>query len=240
MTHGIPDARPSLVRHGPATHLLLWTAFPLLGAAAGWLLTRVPRWLTSLPVLPPMERIEFLARLPNGPVATAVAVALGLLAGGLLTLMSYDDIVTVEVAPAAVTITRSGRSSTYPRDQVHAVFLDGKHLVLLGQRTEELAREKTDHKPARLAAAFHDHHYPWHDHDPHQHAWRRWVDGTPALDAHAHALLRARHTALRNGDTTDAAALRTDLAAHGIAVRDEKSRQHWRPTPQPPDHPAHN
>lgn len=221
------DARPLAVRHGAATHVFLWTAFPLLGAAAGWLLTRVPGWVTSIPGAPEMQKLDFLASLTANPVVAAVVIVAGAVAGGVVTLRAYDDIVTVEVGPA-VTISRSGTARTFAREAVHAVFVDGDHLVLLGARTEELAREKTDHAPARLREAFTAKGYPWLDDDPHRDAFQRWADGMPGLDGHAQALLRARQDALKAKDAADAGELRTELARHGVVVRDVEARQYWR------------
>lgn len=223
------DARPLAVRHGAAVHVFLWTAFPLLGAAAGWLLTRVPEWVTSIPGAPEMQKLEFIASLTANPVVAAVVIAAGAVAGGVVTLKAYDDIVTVEVG-TAVTITRPGTSRTFAREEVHAVFVDGNHLVLLGARTEELAREKTEHAPARLRAAFTAKGYPWLDDDPHRDDFQRWADGMPGLDAHAQALLRTRQEALKSKDAADAAELRTELAKHGVIVRDAETRQYWRRT----------
>ena len=227
MTYSRTDGRPSVVRHGASMHVFLWT-FPLLGAAVGWLLTRLPGWITSIPAIPPMEKIEFLARLLDSPVAMAVVIAVGVIAGGFITLLAYDDVVTVEIGTATVTITRSSQAKTFARDLIHTVYVEGKHLVLLGARTEELAREKTDHASGRFRAAFHEQGYPWVDHDPHQDDFLRWVDGMPGLDDRAQAFLRARQTALKAGDSADIAELRTELAKLGIVVRDVESRQYWR------------
>ncbi|GLW10685.1 hypothetical protein Misp01_58130 [Microtetraspora sp. NBRC 13810] len=231
MAHSSPDRQPAVVRHGAGTHLFLWTVFPLLGAAAGWVLSRLPGWIMSIPAIPPMEKVEFLARFLGAPVTTAVLVVVGVVAGGVLALTAYDDIVTVEVGPGTTTITRSGQAKTFSRDLIDGVFVDGKDLVLLGPDTEELAREKTDHNAEKLRSAFHEHRYPWLDRDPHRDEFQRWVDGMPGLDGHAQAVLRARQTALEAKDSADIAELRTELAKLGIVVRDVESRQYWRPAP---------
>ncbi|GAA3076603.1 YqeB family protein [Streptosporangium carneum] len=223
------QAEPSVVRHSAGTHLFLWTVFPFGGAAVGWLLSQAPGWITRIPALPTMEKIEFLARL-SGPVMTAVLVVAGLVAGCVVTLMAYDDIVTVEVTPDRTSITRSGDTKTLDRELVGAVFVDGKHLVLLGGDTGELAREKTDHGGDKLRSAFEAHGYPWHDGDPHKGEFQRWVDGMPGLDSHAQAILRARQKALEAKDSDDVAELRAELSRHGVVVREDGNRQYWRPT----------
>ncbi|XKK38537.1 hypothetical protein HFP72_29200 [Nocardiopsis sp. ARC36] len=107
--------RPTVVRDGAVAHVLLWTCFPLLGAAAGWVLSMVPGWLAALPewvhalpMVPGREQVDLLAGL-DGPVLTAVLSAVGLGAGALLALLSYGDMVVVEVGDGGVRITRGGR-----------------------------------------------------------------------------------------------------------------------------------
>lgn len=225
---------PSVVREHGATHVLLWTLFPLLGAGLGWVLSRVPGWLAllpewvhQLPLVPGQEQVALLARL-DGPVLTTVLVVLGVLAGGFVALASYDDMVTVEADGGGVRVIRSGRNTEFARGRVGAVFVDGRDLVLLGADTAELARERTGHGADRLRAAFEEQGYPWCDGDPYADRFRRWVDGMPGLEQHAQAVLRARREALRSKDADDSAELRAELAALGVVVRDEGDRQYWR------------
>ncbi|MGW8529323.1 MULTISPECIES: YqeB family protein [Nocardiopsidaceae] len=227
--------RPTVVRDGAVAHVLLWTCFPLLGAAAGWVLSMVPGWLAALPewvhalpMVPGREQVDLLAGL-DGPVLTAVLSAVGLGAGALLALLSYGDMVVVEVGDGGVRITRGGKGPEIGRDRVGTVFLDGKDLVVLGPDTAEAARERTDHGAGRLRAAFEAHGYRWRDGDPHADEFQRWVDGMPGLEQHAQAVLRARRTALESGDADDCAELRGELARLGVVVREEGKRQYWRP-----------
>jgi len=230
--------RPSVVREGVGTHLFLWTALPLLGAGAGLVLSLVPGWLgllpawvAALPFVPGRVQLDLLAGLA-GPVLTGVLVAAGAAAGGVLALMSYDDMVAVEVGGDRVRILRRGKKGAeLDRDRIGAAFLDGKDLVVLGKDTGELARERTDHRGDRLRAAFEAHGYRWCDADPHADEFRRWVDGMPGLDQHAQAVLRARRTALEAADAEDGAELRAELARLGVVVREEGHRQYWRPLP---------
>ncbi|WP_201295069.1 MULTISPECIES: hypothetical protein [unclassified Nocardiopsis] len=226
---------PSVVREGRGTHVLLWALFPPLGAGLGWALSRVPGWLTllpdwvhHLPLVPGEEPVALLARL-EGPVLTGVLVVLGLLAGAFVALSSYDDMVTVAADGGGVRLTRAGRTEEFARDGVAAVFVDGRDLVLLGADTGELARERTDHSPRKLRAAFEEHGYAWHEGDPHRGEYRRWVDGAPGLEQEAHRLLWARREALRAREADDAAEQRRALAELGVVVRDEGGLQYWRP-----------
>ncbi|MBB6121126.1 YqeB family protein [Nocardiopsis algeriensis] len=225
--------RPTAVRDGLGTHLFLWTVFPLLGAGTGWVLSQVPSWLAllpewvlHLPFLPGPEPVAALANL-SGPVLTGVLTAAGLLAGALVTLSSYDEMVTVEIDGGSVRVTRK-ETVRIARDRVGAAFVDGKDLVVLGPDTAELVRERTGHSEARLRAAFEEHGHTWLDADPCQDDYRRWFDGVPGLEQGAQAILRARQAALEAKESAEAAELRTELARLGVVVRDEGKRQYWR------------
>ncbi|POX39405.1 hypothetical protein C3486_18465 [Streptomyces sp. Ru73] len=218
-----------MTRVAPTTgaRAFVWAGFPVLGAVLGWLLDAVADWVAALPWAPVQGPFRLLASLPE-PQATIGATVLGLLAGLLLARLAERDYVYAAVGPDLATLTRDGRDHLLHRPAIGAVFADGGHLVALGHRTEELLRLKGDFDGARFAAAFRAHGYPWRDGDPHAKEYRRWVDGLPALDAAAHALLKARAHALRKGRAADAAQLREELAALGVVVREEKKEQYFR------------
>ncbi|CAL9379280.1 hypothetical protein SUDANB121_01031 [Nocardiopsis dassonvillei] len=232
-----PPPAATVVRPGAGHHLFLWGVLPPLGAAAGWLLSMVPGWLLALPdwvlllpFVPGRDRLEILDGL-SGPVLTAVLVAVGVLGGGFLALTAYDEMIAVEVGEDAVRVTAGGKTVEVPRGRFGTAFLDGGELVVLDTDTAEAVRTATDHDAGRLRAAFGAHGYAWSEGDPHADAFRRWLDGTPDLDAHTQALLRTRQEALEKKDAADAAELRTELAGRGLVVRDREHRQYWRPLP---------
>lgn len=232
-----PVRPPAVVRHGAGFHLFIWGVLPLLGAAAGGLLSLLPGWLLALPgwvmalpFLPGRDKVELLAGM-SGPVLTAVLMVVGLVAGGFLALTAHAEAVAVEVDGDAVRVTAAGETTEVPRARFGTAFLDGKELVVLDADTAEAVRAATDHGEKRLRAAFEEHGYAWSEGDPHADAFRRWLDGTPDLDAHTQALLRTRQEALEKKDADDAAELRAELAGRGLVVRDRDRRQYWRPLP---------
>ncbi len=99
----------------------------------------------------------------SGPLLTIILIVLGIVAGVLVTLTAYDEVVTVTLTDTDVEVKAADKAKSFRRDQVDAVFTDGKTLVLQARDTSELVRQKTDHKEARLKAAFESHRYPWHD-----------------------------------------------------------------------------
>lgn len=205
----------------------MWVGFPLAGAGVGVLLKAIAGWVASLEWAPLQGPFRLLASIAE-PQATIGSLAVGALLGLILAVIAASESVAVTVADDRVTIRRGSDERRFDREPVRAVFVDGKHLVLLGPATEELLREKTDQPPGRIRDAFVAHGYPWHEDDPHGDEFRRWVDGTPGLPPGADALLKARAKALSDGDKNDAAQLRTELARLGLVVRDENKRQFWR------------
>jgi hypothetical protein len=122
---------------------------------------------------------------------------------------------------------------------VDAVFMDGQHLVLLDRDGAELASESSDLSAVALRDAFSRFGYPWRaDGDPYRGDFRRWVEDLPGLPDGADALLRARARALRKGRNRETAALRRELLALRVIVRDDKRLQYCRtvatapPTPE--------
>ncbi|MFG1775945.1 hypothetical protein ACGFIG_05890 [Micromonospora sp. NPDC049048] len=230
---------PTVVDGGTAELALLWGGFPVLGAGAGWLLARSAGWIGELPWAPFQRLFELVAGLPEAQAGLGGA-ALGVLGGLVVAAIGTAERLTIAVDSERARLRRGSTTREVGRRQVHAVFPDGGHLVLLGRDGDELAREKSDLSAARLAAAFRAHGWPWTDADPHRDAYRRWVPDLPGLPPGADALLRARQRALDKDRTGEARELRAELARTGVVVRDDHTRQYWRltraaPGPVPPD-----
>jgi hypothetical protein len=222
---------------------LVWVGFPLVGAAAGWLLKSLAGWATTLPWVPFQGPLELVGSVPD-PYATIGSLALGIVGGLVVAVLAEQDHLRVTVEDDQVTIARGGSSRPVRRASVAAVYLDGNQPVLLGPATDELAREGGGLPDAtRLQTAFEAHGYPWMPGgDPHKDDYRRWVEDLPELPAGANAILRARARALDRGDKEDAAQLRQELGKLGIVVGEEGKHQFWRrtrrQTEQPGDEPT--
>ncbi|MBW4721618.1 YqeB family protein [Saccharothrix obliqua] len=206
---------------------LVWTGFPVLGAAVLWGVQAAADWVVSLPWAPLRGPFELVASIPE-PQATLGAIGLGVLVGLAVAFIAAQERLSVEVADEMVVLNRGGEERAVDRTKVAGVFLDGKRLVILGLAAEELAREKSDLKGEELADAFQRHGYPWLPEDPYRDEFRRWVEDVPGLPPGANALLKARAKALKNDDEKDVAQLRAELARLGVVVREERKRQFWR------------
>ncbi|MEV0675484.1 hypothetical protein AB0I60_03070 [Actinosynnema sp. NPDC050436] len=215
------------IRQPAGAHVFLWTAFPAGGALLGYVLARLPRWITALPWFPNQQNIAELAEVV-GVKTTAALVVVGVLVGGFAALVLQHHFVTVAVDERTVAVQRGDGTTLFEGTDVVAAFVDGVHLVLLGPDGAELAREKTDLAPDRLRAAFEGHGRVWYERDPHGEEFTRWIDGSSDLSQDAHAILRARQAAIEAGDADDLRELRGELARHGVFVREQGTRQHWR------------
>lgn len=148
--------------------VLIWLGLVALLAGAGWLLQALAGWIAALPWAPFQTVFERVDRLPE-PVATTGGLLVGAAAGLVLAHLASRESLSVRVSAEAATIVWNGRRHTVPRAAVGTVFLDHRELVVLGRTGRELAREPSDQDTDRLAAAFREHGFPWHDGgDPHQ------------------------------------------------------------------------
>ncbi len=216
----------TVVKHSPGYHAFLWIVFPLAGAAAGWLIAKLPGWAEGKPL--PFSGVLEVIYEHSGTWLTVSMIVLGIVGGVFVTLSAYDEVVRVTISDADVEVAVSDNTKSFRRDQVDAVFIEDKSLILLARDTSELVHQKTDHKSATLKTAFEAHGYPWHDSDPHERDFARWVDGVPGLSEHANAILRARQVALDDGKASDIVELHGEATKLGVVIRDVKKRQYWR------------
>lgn len=227
MPPGQPASAGTVVREPTWVWVLIWVGFPLLGAAAGWLLVAVAGWVSDLRWAPMRGPFKALDRFESTPV-TIGAVVVGTVVGLLLALSAYGEKLTVNVDPTGFELLRDGKTRRVQRADVAAVFLDGKQLVAQDARGRELMRERSDLATTQLAAAFGAHGHPWRDGDPHADDFRLWVEGLPELPPGADPLLRARTRAMAGSGNDEATELRSELARIGVVVRDERKRQYVR------------
>jgi hypothetical protein len=222
------STEPTVVRDPGWVRLLVWVGFPVAGAGLGYLLKIISQWVASLEWAPWQGPFKLVARLDE-PWFTVVPVGVGVAAALVLSVMAWEDSLTVSVSRESVGLKRGDKEREIAAAAVTGVFADGKELVLLGSSGEELAREKSDLDAGELARAFRGHGFAWLDGgDPYAGRYRRWVEGDPALSGSANAVLKARASALDKDHKADAAELRDELVKLGVVVRDERKKQYWR------------
>ncbi|MER7083070.1 hypothetical protein SAMN02982929_03045 [Saccharopolyspora kobensis] len=217
---------------GPTTvaeHALLrrgtWVICPLVGALLLLLLRLASGWVAGLPWAPFQGVFELAASVAD-PWGTIGAVAIGAFIGFGFAGLFAKERLTVIVAPERLTLAIGDTEQHLDRDQVDAVFVDGKDFVVLDAAGAELVRRQSELDRKELRKAFTEHGYPWRDGDPHE--YRLWDDDSSELPLRINALLADRERALRKRDHKEAALLRAELAERGIVVRDSQRRQYWR------------
>jgi hypothetical protein len=214
---------------------LIWAGFPILGAGAGWLLKSIAGWVAGLEWAPFQGPFKLIASIKE-PHATIGALALGFLAGLVISVLGHAESLKVIVAADSVELARPWQSpNEVHRSKIDAVFADGKDLVLLAAGGAEIAREKSDLEVTQLQPVFERYGYKWLASDPYQEDFRRWIEDDPAVPGSANALLKVRATAVRKDKPADAAELRKELAKLGVVVKDQKKKQYWRLVTPPPD-----
>ncbi len=223
----------TVVRQKTSNRIVVAVGFPALGALAGWLLKLLANWSASWPWVPWEGPVKIINGAPE-PAATLVSLAIGAVVGTVVVFLAEYGYVTVTIENDQIKLARGESSQTVPRASVGAVFADGKRLVVLGGRGEELAVEAKNEGAdlptiAQLAEGFQAHGYPWMPGgDPYRAEYKRWVEDMPNLPPGANALFKARATALEKEDEKNIAELREELAKLGLVVRDTDDRQWWR------------
>ncbi|MFE7312934.1 hypothetical protein ACFU7T_07470 [Streptomyces sp. NPDC057555] len=220
--------QPTVVAEPILGQVLVCVVFGLIGAGLGWLIKVIAKWLVTLPWAPMQGPAKLLASIPEPGLTIGVVAAGGLigLVGGAI--IKFSEL-SVSVDDDRVVLTRKGEPREFAASDVAMAFLDGKQLVLLGHRTEELAREDCDQERRRLSVAFSAHGYTWADEDPYKKEFQLWVPESKKLPAQAHVLLKAREELLRKpGSGDQLRELRGELVEAGVVVRDKDKRQYWR------------
>lgn len=202
----------------------------LLGFGASFVIRPFVDWLLGMAGDAPGP-LRLAAGLPQAWAIPVLTLA-GLGVGFWIAREWQKENGTISVADEGATVRRAGNRSYVARDRIGGVFTDGRDLVIVDGRTNELLRVKTDTVlVTRLREAFERFGYPWQGtRDPNEQAFVTWVDGNDLLDPNAHDLLRARQRALadkRFGAADDA---RDELRVLGIAVRDRNDAQQYRTT----------
>ncbi|MFC7879572.1 hypothetical protein, partial [Isoptericola sp. NPDC057391] len=216
----MPTTTTSEVRQPRWVPLLLLLGTVALGVGLGFALPPVARWLQGFlegSPLPALGPVELLAGLPRA-WSVPILGGLGVVGGVLLALTTIGESLRLTVAADHLEHRTDDREGWVERADVSAVFRDGRYVVLLGATGAPRERLDADTlRRAEIRAAFEAHGWPWHDADPHERAYERWMDGRPGFSADEHALLRRRLAERK--DAAAVAEVDAALAARGLAAR---------------------
>ena len=224
----------TVIGHSAADKLVLYGGLPLAGIVLGFFLPRIADWAVDQSWVPMQGLLELISKW-DGWWVVAICTALGLIAGVLLAAMALEDTLKVTVTNSDVEFLKNQQTRRVLREQAAVVFLDRRDIVIQDAASRELARERHDElksEAKKIPAAFRAHGYPWSDQgDPHADRFRRWVEGDPELPPAVNAVLRARSKAFAQGSKgkVDLRELREEIAKLDYVVRDQDSKQYWRP-----------
>jgi hypothetical protein len=220
---------PAVLGLSAGDRLLIVLGAPALGLAAGYLLPRGAEWaVSSLSWVPMRGPLELIASFDGSWALIAFLVA-GVVLGLGVAYAAIVESLRVTVTGSEIRLDRDEKSRTIARADVDLVFLDGKALVVLDGESRQLARERHEATADKVERIFRAYGYPWLDVDPYAQLWRRWVPNTPDLPGSVNAVLAAREVALREKAAKDVAELGDEVQRQGFAIRDDGTRQYWRP-----------
>jgi hypothetical protein len=229
--HGSPDASGgrTVLGYPLADKLVIFLGIPAVALLIGLLLPPLARWILGLSSGLPLRPVFRFLGSVDTPREILINLAIWLVLGLIAARAALNDSTKVTVTDAGLHLGKDGRAQTIPRDDVAAVYLDGKKLVVLDRESRQLVRENHQAPKAALARAFEAHGYPWQDADPYADLYRRWVPNTPDLPPAANAVLTAREIALKKKAGQEIRELRDAVEKLGFVVRDDGARQYWRP-----------
>lgn len=220
-----PESRLGLSR---GSEVAIIVGMAILGGLLGWVGPPVARWLGDLSWVPTLWVLEVLGA-PERPWAmVGVVAALGV-AGLTVGAAICIDCLLITMDDTELRLHRHLETTTVPRDDVGAVYVDDRDLVVLARDSSVLLRGEHESGARSIAQACAAHGFPWYEADPFVDNYHRWVPGSGDLPAGVDALLVARERVLKKTDEDDADELRTEVERAGFTVRDVKHRQFWRP-----------
>jgi len=200
---------------------------PILGAFLGWFLPIIAGWLIKVPFIPFLSLLEWIATL-EGFWISMIGMGIGIIAGIIFTFFAFHETLKVTISDSEVKLEVKDKAETIQKEDVVAVFMEEKQLILFGVDGIELYRGQPEAKKESVADGFRYHDYPWVEEDPYENKYQRWVANHPDMPSHINTLLEAREHALQKDEEEEAQILRDDLAKLGVVIRDEDKHQYIR------------
>ena len=199
----------------------------ILGGLIGWFVPIIANWILKLPVVP-MEKLILLITFFNSLWVSSIATVIGTIAGLLLGFIILNESLEVTISYNNLHLKCGEKINLMDTTDTLAIYIENKHLIILGQKSNELYREVIEVKKDTVREAFNKHQYPWYETDPFSSEYERWALGHTDFPEKINVLLYARDRALKEKKKADAKYLREDLAQLGAVIRDERNGQYVR------------
>ncbi len=208
--------------------VILWLGFPIIGLVLGWFLPSISKWASTLPWVPFFQGPLNLIASFNGAWVGFITMALGLIVGFALTLLSFHESLEMIIDDEKVILKLRDDEILLNKEDISLVLLDEKQLVLLGNDKKEIFRYKQELNRNAISAAFIKHNYFWNDIDPFKEDFKKWVVDCPDLSPAANALLKARKIAIEKGEDEEVFQLAKELWKLRISVKEKDKSQYYR------------
>lgn len=194
-----------------------------LGFAAEALFTWFEATFDGAPAL-----LRAAAALPDAVTIVALGLV-GAVAGLGIVGKWEDETMICELQADGVRTRLRKHTAWVGRETIASAYLDGDELVLADGRGRMLAAGKVDGVgPRRVARALVAAGYPWSGNGhPEEQSFTIFVDGRDDLGDPATGLIKARATALEDGNKARARELRSELSEAGVLVRDRRGEQEY-------------
>lgn len=119
--------------------------FAAIGGVIGWFLPTIAGWLLKLPFIPMEGLFEWIATTDN-QLITIITPIVGALAGIALALYAFYEALTITVTDEEIKLNSKQKEKVIQKQDISTIFLDGKHLVILGKDDRELFRGEHEEK----------------------------------------------------------------------------------------------
>ncbi len=199
----------------------------ILGAIIGWFIPMIADLALKLPVVPMEGLIITIASL-NHFWVSIVATIIGVVAGIIFSFIIFNESLKVTITDKELKLAIGNQEKVINKKDISAVYVENKHLVILGRHGNEINREVLESKLETARETFCQHRYPWKKEDPFMNQYERWVLGHPGFPENINALLYAREYALKEDKKEDVKRLREELATLGVVIRDDRKAQYVR------------
>ncbi|AKG72861.1 YqeB family protein [Salinicoccus halodurans] len=207
----------------------LVVAIPIILSIVSYFLPSLLLLIQEIPFLSDNQLVNFITGLESAWIRWVLA-GIGFIAGILLSLYIYTEILKIEVYRDYILIDIFDKKTKILKSDIESIFKEKKKLVIIDINGLEFLRENTDYSPGRLKDVFQKYHYPWVKNDPHSGEFFEWSTDHTDLNERANDILYNRRQAMRADEEKTVKNLRQDLMEIGIVVKDKGDRQYVRIT----------
>lgn len=193
---------------------------PVITTIIGYFLKPIVNLIQHVPILSDFTVVRLVHEFEASWLIW-VLTGLGLIIGLFLAMMTYDEILKLNITRDGIRIDIYGESNIIDKNEFGVAFKEGKRLFIFSQKGRELLQEETAYKTEDLKTVFTRFNYKWADSDPYQGEYFKWMLDDARVSPRANDILYNRKEAYRTGDEDQLTALKDDLDEINIYVKDE-------------------